>query len=192
MSHKYKLLEQNKVIPATFDKIFKSIWQDERNKKLLSYMISFITKLNKKELYNNMEFKNSEIPKENFKEKGMITDLLIASLKTLFNLEMNKAPDKGRIKKNNGYAHKLATYTSKTNGKYNKLIQINFNASINFDNELSSEYMMRSRDGKTCADENYIIHHISMVKIVYKYYNNNRLNRFEKAIVMMYTSDKKF
>ena len=191
MSHKYKLLEQNKVIPATFDKIFKSIWQDERNKKLLSYMISFITKLNKKELYNNMEFKNTEIPKENFKEKGMITDLLIASLKTLFNLEMNKAPDKGRIKKNNKYAHKLATYTSKTNGKYNKLIQINFNASINFDNELSSEYMMRSRDGKTCANENYIIHHISMVKIVYKYYNNNRLNRFEKAIVMMYTSDKK-
>ena len=191
MSHKNELLIQNKVIPATFDKIFKSIWQDERNKKLLSYMISFITKLNKKELYNNMEFKNTEIPKENFKEKGMITDLLIASLKTLFNLEMNKAPDKGRIKKNNGYAHKLATYTSKTNGKYNKLIQINFNASINFDNELSSEYMMRSRDGKTCADENYIIHHISMVKIVYKYYNNNRLNRFEKAIVMMYTSDKK-
>ena len=121
----------------------------------------------------------------------MITDLLIASLKTLFNLEMNKAPDKGRIKKNNGYAHKLATYTSKTNGKYNKLIQINFNASINFDNELSSEYMIRSRDGKTCADENYVIHHISMVKIVYKYYNNNRLNKFEKAIVMMYTSDKK-
>ena len=191
MSHKNELLMQNKVIPATFDKIFKSIWQDERNKKLLSYMISFITKLNKKELYNNMEFKNTEIPKENFKEKGMITDLLIASLKTLFNLEMNKAPDKGRIKKNNGYAHKLATYTSKTNGKYNKLIQINFNASINFDNELSSEYMMRSRDGKTCADENYIIHHISMVKIVYKYYNNNRLNKFEKAIVMMYTSDKK-
>ena len=191
MSHKNELLMQNKVIPATFDKIFKSIWQDERNKKLLSYMISFITKLNKKELYNNMEFKNTEIPKKNFKEKGMITDLLIASLKTLFNLEMNKAPDKGRIKKNNGYAHKLATYTSKTNGKYNKLIQINFNASINFDNELSSEYMMRSRDGKTCADENYIIHHISMVKIVYKYYNNNRLNRFEKAIVMMYTSDKK-
>ena len=155
MSHKNELLMQNKVIPATFDKIFKSIWQDERNKKLLSYMISFITKLNKKELYNNMEFKNTEIPKENFKEKGMITDLLIASLKTLFNLEMNKAPDKGRIKKNNGYAHKLATYTSKTNGKYNKLIQINFNASINFDNELSSEYMMRSRDGKTCADEKH-------------------------------------
>ena len=30
-----------------------------------------------------------------------------------------------------------------------------------------------------------------MVKIVYKYYNNNRLNKFEKAIVMMYTDDKK-
>ena len=191
MSHKYKLLEQNKVIPATFDKIFKSIWQDERNKNLLSYMISFITKLNKKELYNNMVFKNTELPKANFKEKGMITDLLITSLKTLFNLEMNKTPDKGRIKKNNGYAHKLAIETSKTNGKYNKLIKINFNASVNFDNELSSEYMMRSRDRKTCADENYIIHHISMVKIVYKYYNNNRLNKFEKAIVMMYTDDKK-
>ena len=154
-------------------------------------MISFITNLNKKELYNNMVFKNTELPKANFKEKGMITDLLITSLKTLFNLEMNKNPDKGRIKKNNGYAHKLAIETSKTNGKYNKLIQINFNASVNFDNELSSEYMMRSRDGKTCADENYIIHHISMVKIVYKYYNNNRLNKFEKAIVMMYTDDKK-
>ena len=65
--------------------------------------------------------------------------------------------------------------------------EVNLDASLNFESELSTEYMMRSQDGKLCIDENYIIYHINMVKIVYKYYNNCRLTRFEKIIVMMCT-----
>ena len=35
-----KTLMPGKIIPASSDKVFKAIWQDERNKNLLSYMIS--------------------------------------------------------------------------------------------------------------------------------------------------------
>lgn len=186
-----KTLEPDKVIPATFDKVFKAVWQDSRNKSLLSYVISYITNLNKRSLYNDMVFKNTELPKEHYKEKGMITDLLIGSIKNLFNLEMNKTTDKGKIIKNNGYAHKLVFEATKMVEEYDIIRQLNFNASLNFDKELYSDYMMRSRDDKSCADDNYIIYHINMVKTVYKYYNNSKFNKFEKVIIMMCTDEVK-
>ena len=181
------MLEQDEIIPSTYDKVFKAVWQDNRNKNLLAFFLSEFIKLSQKEIYDKITFVNTELPKENYKEKGMITDLLIGIPKILTNLEMNRKLDKGQIKKSNNYAHKLVVEITKTNGKYEIVLQVNLDASLNFESELSTEYMMRSQDGKSCIDENYIIYHINMVKIVYKYYNNCRLTRFEKIIVMMCT-----
>ena len=181
------MLEQDEIIPSTYDKVFKAVWQDNRNKNLLAFFLSEFIKLSQKEIYDKITFVNTELPKENYKEKGMITDLLIGVPKILTNLEMNRKLDKGQIKKSNNYAHKLVVEITKTNGKYEIVLQVNLDASLNFESELSTEYMMRSQDGKLCIDENYIIYHINMVKIAYKYYNNCRLTRFEKIIVMMCT-----
>lgn len=49
-----------KIIPASFDKVFKAIWQDERNKNLLSYMISKQLLINKNGIYQNLVFINSK------------------------------------------------------------------------------------------------------------------------------------
>ena len=181
------MLQNDEIVPGTYDKVFKAVWQDPRNKNLLAFFLSEFIKLSQKEIYNRMVFTNTELSKENYLEKGMITDLLIGVPKILTNLEMNRKIDKGQIKKSNGYAHKLVVEITKTNGKYEIVLQVNLDATLNFDGELSTEYMMRSKDGKSCIDENYIIYHINMVKIVYKYYTNCRFTRFEKIIVMMCT-----
>ena len=66
----------------------------------------------------------------------MITDLLIGVPKILTNLEMNRKFDKGQIKKSNNYAHKLVVEITKTNGKYEIVLQVNLDASLNFDIKL--------------------------------------------------------
>ena len=55
-----KTLMPGKIIPASFDKVFKSIWQDERNKNLLLYMISKLLLINKNRIYQNLVFINSK------------------------------------------------------------------------------------------------------------------------------------
>lgn len=55
-----KTLIPGRVIPASFDKVFKSIWQDERNKNLLLYMISKLLLINKNRIYQNLVFINSK------------------------------------------------------------------------------------------------------------------------------------
>ena len=76
-----KTLMPGKVIPASFDKVFKSIWQDERNKNLLLYMISKLLLLNENAISQNLVFKNTELPKEKYEDKGLITDLIMAFFK---------------------------------------------------------------------------------------------------------------
>ena len=112
------MLEQDEIIPSTYDKVFKAVWQDNRNKNLLAFFLSEFIKLSQKEIYDKITFVNTELPKENYKEKGMITDLHIGVPKILTNLEMNRKFDKGQIKKSNNYAHKLVVEITKTNGKY--------------------------------------------------------------------------
>ena len=98
-----KILMPGKIIPASSDKVFKAIWQDERNKNLLSYMISKLLLINKNGIYQNLVFKNTELPKRKYEDKGLITDLIIAFLNYVVNFEMNNTYDPGRIIKNNYY-----------------------------------------------------------------------------------------
>ena len=72
-----KILMPGKIIPASFDKVFKAIWQDERNKNLLLYMISKLLLINKNRIYQNLVFKNTELSEEKYENKGLIIDLII-------------------------------------------------------------------------------------------------------------------
>ena len=62
---------------ASFDKVFKAIWQDERNKNLLLYKISKLLLINKNRIYQNLVFKNTELSEEKYENKGLIIDLII-------------------------------------------------------------------------------------------------------------------
>ncbi len=66
-----------KIIPASFDKLFKAVWQDPRNKNLLSYVLSKLLLLNKNRIYQNLVFKNTELSEEKYENKDLIIDLII-------------------------------------------------------------------------------------------------------------------
>ena len=78
-----KNLMPGKIIPASFDKLFKAVWQDPRNKNLLSYVLSKLLLLNENAISQNLVFKNTELPKEKYEDKGLglITDLIMAFFK---------------------------------------------------------------------------------------------------------------
>ena len=72
---KYK--NEGLVVPGVFDKVFKSVMQDEKCKGYLVEIINSITNIPKEYIEENIVFKNSELPKEYLKEKQNITDLVV-------------------------------------------------------------------------------------------------------------------
>ena len=54
------------VVPATNDKIFKSLFMDKSMRDNLAFTISEVTKIDKEFLLKNMKLKNSFIPSNNY------------------------------------------------------------------------------------------------------------------------------
>ena len=72
-----------KIIPMTYDVVFKSVLQDKKSEAYLIDILSNITKIRKKYMVGNSVFKNNELSKNEIKEKGKITDLSIDEINKL-------------------------------------------------------------------------------------------------------------
>jgi len=109
---------------------------------------------------------------------------------------MNSKLSNSTLIKNNAYHHEIAGrlfYIGEEYKYLRKSIQINFNRKYeisSFGNEIVQEFKMRSKDGKYVLDENYINYQINLEKIYKKYYNKDKLNRFEKILLIL-TLNKK-
>ena len=194
---KMKDLEaKGEVVPGTADCVFKSLLQLDDLKGILVYLLSEITGLDKSFIYENLKFTNTEIPKERYTDKGQITDLLIDIENLRINLEMCQRLDEGNLNKNNTYHHNLAgkrLYIKENYQNVKKVIQICFNKEDSlkkFGNENIVEFKMRSKNGKYCLDETFINYQINLEKITEKYYNEEKLSRLEKILLLL-TLNKK-
>ncbi len=187
-----KLKKENKVLPATTDCIFKSLFQKQEMRSILSYILSNIIDINEEFIYNNLTFKNTELAKDNYFEKGKITDLLIEVQDSVINLEMNTNKKQGTIIKNNCYHHKLASKATLKGQGYveRQIIQINFDCINRFDDRLIIKFLFRDEEGKYISEENFIKYHINMEKMKKIDYNKSSLSRFEKILKMMTEEDK--
>jgi len=187
-----RLKRENKVLPATTDCIFKSLFQKQEMRGILSYILSNIIDMNEEFIYNNLTFKNTELTKDNYLEKGKITDLLIEIEDSVINLEMNTNKKQGTIIKNNSYHHKLASKATLKGQGYveRQIIQINFDCINRFDDRLIIKFLFRDEEGKYISEENFVKYHINMEKIKKIDYNKNSLSRFEKILKIMTEEDK--
>ena len=95
--------EKTKIIPMTFDVVFKSVLNDSKTEGYLVDIISGITKIDKKYIKGNIVFKNTELSKGEIKEKGKIADLIVEVKDNVINLEMNKNYYDGLFDKNDRY-----------------------------------------------------------------------------------------
>ena len=131
--------EKQRIIPMIYDVVFKSVLQDKESEDYLIDIISNITGIKKDYMKGNIVFKNSELPKNNIKEKGKATDLIVELKENIINLEMNKNYYEGLYDKNDGYLDKIkdgVLTMGQTFPRRRKIIQINFDNFEVFDERI--------------------------------------------------------
>ena len=123
-----EIKEKKRVIPATFDPVFKSLLTNKNNRDYLVEIISTITKIPKEVISKDMVISNNELSVEVYDEKKMRTDILVEIEKNIINLEMNRTYYEGLFEKNSAYHQKLMVEQYKSGEEYDikKVIQINF------------------------------------------------------------------
>lgn len=182
-----------------YDKVFKSVLQDKLSKEYLIDIISGITNIPKEEFEEEIVFKNTELKKENNKEKTKIADLIIELDKSVINLEMNKKLYLGLIDKNDRYIYKIKeglTYQGQKEIEFKRIIQINFDNYKLFGEEKILKFeMMNKETGIVRSDyvktSNIEIYHVNLKKIKEMYYNKEKLSRLEKELLIMILDDEK-
>lgn len=183
-----RLRSENKVVPFLFDPIFKSVLKDEKMKGVLSFLISEVTGLDKNYVMENIDFKDTELKRNRYLEKGKIADLIVYIENNIINIEANQVLNSGLIDKNNSYHYKIASEIIKN--KLNPLvIQINIDRKNKFD-KLVTEFRLRDETGKYVLDDKFINYHINIDNILKKEYNKDKLTRLEKILLLMITEDK--
>ena len=122
-----EIREKKRVIPATFDPVFKSLLTNKDNRDYLVDLISNITKIPRYAISNNMIILNNELGVEYYDSKKMQTDILVEIENNIINLEMNNSYYEGLFNKNSAYHQKLMVdqYKSGYDYEIKKVIQIN-------------------------------------------------------------------
>ena len=192
---KNKILERYEkeglVVPGVYDKVFKSVMQDENCKDYLVEIINNLTNIPKEYLKENMIFKNSELPIEYVNEKQKITDLVIEVQNNIINLEMNNFYYKGLIERNDMYLNELRKI--KFGEEYvhiPKVIQINFDNFNKFKGKTIRKFMILDVETYEKETQNYEKYHINLKLIKKKYYNKEKLTKLEKMLLLL-VLDKK-
>ncbi len=181
---KYK--KEGLVVPATYDVVFKAVMQDEKCRDYLIEIIHMCTKLNKDYIRNNMVIRNTELPVSNINEKRKINDLIIDIENNVINLEMNRYYYDGLIERNDIYLNSIRNL--KLGEEYiniPKVIQINFNNFDMYDDRTIIKFMIMDEENHIKETENYEKYHINLNRIRQKYYNKEKLDIFEKRLLIL-------
>ena len=131
-----RLNKAGQVIPATDDYVFKAILSNEDNHNILCFLVSNIIGLNYEYVKEKLVLNNSELLKNNYLEKGMVTDLLLGMEGLVVNIEMQVENSKPIRLKNELYHHKLRIDNKKDVDI--KICQIVFNKKRRFKNIIIS------------------------------------------------------
>ena len=176
------MLKNNEVIPGSYDPIFKSIMSTY--KEYLADIVSYVTKIDKNDFLEHLVFKNVEYIMDNYKEPRKTSDLIVEIKDSLINIEMNNNYYKNIYKRNNRYLYKMIN----SNWDKEYFIQINID-NFNKSDEIISKFIMLNT--KTFEkDDNIEKYRINLVKIEEKYYNEEKLTKEEKELLMLRINNK--
>ena len=185
-------MKKDKVIPATFDPVFKALLTSEECREYLADLIHIVTKIPKKDIINNIVIKNSEHMNNKAKEKRKISDLIVDVLNNWINLEINKEYYEGLFSKNNAYQHKIASEQFLSGESYleeKKIIQINFDMFTKFDERKIIKFMIMDTERHIIEDANYEKYHVNLDLINKLYYNKNELSKEDRELLLLTMED---
>ena len=181
------LVANGKVIPANFDPVFKIVMLDCPN--YLTFLVSSFTNIPKEKIKERIRVQNSEHKLSNAKERKKTSDLIIKVDKMLANFEMNNRYFDGLFIRNEAYLGKIEGESLNVSEDYssmNSFLQVNFNNFSHF--KVKSPILkfyytdMKNRIIETGKVKKY---HISLPKLEKKYYNGDKLNKLEKALLIL-------
>ena len=181
-----ELKRKGKIVPATYDCIFKAIMK--KCPKYRADLTSRLTGISKKLILNTYKEMNTEYVIDNVLEKGKVSDVLFAAKGYIFNFEFNNRKWDGLIERNDAYLGKVKNdliRRTKSYASMPKVIQININ---NFYCFLSKENLLefKSRDkyGIIESDKWGKIY-VNLKLIREKYDRGLKLSKLEKELLIL-------
>ena len=186
-------LNSGEVIPALYDPVFKALLTDGRCKDYLVDLINIVTKIPKKLIKDNLQYKNTEHIKNNIREKGKTSDLIVDVLNNRINLEMNMNYYEGVIQKNDAYQYKLAAEQYLVGESYieeKRIIQINFDNYTKYDEREIIKFMILDVEKNIVGTENFVKYHVNLDLIHKKYYNKADLTKEQKELLLLTMKNK--
>lgn len=188
-------LEPGKVIPASYDPVFKILLTAEECREYLADLIHIVTKIPRDVIMKDMEIKNIEHMKSHVRAKGKVSDLIVDVENNRINLECNRKYYDGLFSKNNAYQHKLAAEQLLAGENWvdeKKIIQINFDYFTKFDERTIIKFMIMDVERHKIETENYEKHHVNLDLIYDLYYNKHKkLSKEQKRLLLLTVDDKK-
>lgn len=189
-------IKKKKVVPATFDPVFKAVLKDASTRDYLVNLINGITQIPKDILKDNINFSDGEIPIERVIEKGKTVDLLIDVKNMKINIELNMSYYDGVTQKSYSYAHKISGTNYQVGEHYKDeryTIQINIDMYDIFKEKngpMIRKCYLTDNETKRIVDKYFIIYHVNLDKTLKKYYNKEKLTTLEKSLVILTLEDK--
>lgn len=188
MKIKQKLKEEGRVIPPTFDKMFKVIIKGCPN--YVADLLYRIIGLNKEIILNNMVIQDTEHEISHVFEKRKISDVIVKVHNNIINLEMNREYYKGLYEKNEAYMRRIGSemIQIKDGCEDKRIIQINFDNFKPFDERLVVHFKIMDVERHIVEVENYDKYHINLAKVREKYYNEEErenLTKLEKELLIL-------
>ena len=181
------LIKNGKVIPGTTDIMFKIVMTS--CKSYLTFLISEFININESDLVKKIIIQNNELPLSNAKERKKISDFIAKVDKSLINFEMNSEYFDGLLIRNQAYLGKIEGESLNASEDYSNMqrfLQVNFNDFIHFKSDSPIlEFVYTDIVNGEIETENLKKYHISLPKLEKKYYNGDKLNKLEKALLIL-------
>ena len=181
-----ELIRKGEVLPATEDVVFKNLIMESR--EFLIIILEHFLGIDKEIIRNNMHLENTTLPVSNAKEKKKVTDIIVRVENKVVNLEMNASYYKGLVNRNIDYILKGKTEANFSGENYDDSyigIQINFDLDWQYDDRDIIKFVLMDPERGIVLSENLIIYNINLLKFREKYYNNDELSEFERAITLL-------
>lgn len=194
------MTEDKKIIPLTYDFMFKAVFGNKKNIRILTKFLSDYFNISYEMLEGKIKILNSELIKNDKLDKKKSVDVIVElNENEIINIEINSNRNyPGLTERNTAYICKIFSEQFITNDEYSKTkkcIQINFNNfSVTDKKQKRVIYKLRGGLGNKTLTENLEIHHIDMEyinKLCYNELTNEKLTLWVKILKSNYLSDLK-
>lgn len=187
-----EIFEEQKIIPISFDMVFKKMWGDPNGKQRLEAFLSIMLGIPYEKLKGKVEIIESEKRIDNKNIKRQRFDIVAKVKLNVYgkvNLEMNLGFDKTDIDRNLSFVTHIFNSGIRNKMKYEDIppvLQIDFN---DYDvdknnNDIIDKYFLQNKNGNVLT-EKLQIWNINIVKCYNIWYNKNvsSLKKDEQEIV---------